>query len=79
MENALVNRYMRLLSPLKVEIKFALLEKLTESLKKDFYAKPIDRLALLDELAGSWSDMEDGIEEDILNARTTNVREINFE
>ena len=70
MENTVVNNFMRMIAPLGVEIKLDLLAKLSESLKAEYLAKPIDKESLLEELHGSWSNMDDHLEDEILQARS---------
>ncbi|MEM9887006.1 MAG: hypothetical protein AAF849_14020 [Bacteroidota bacterium] len=76
MENVLVNRYMRLLAPLTVDVKLALLSKISESLRKEYKA-PASKEILLEELSGAWKNTSPTLAQEIINARTTG-REISL-
>lgn len=79
MKNLIVTRYMRLLEPLTIDIKLELLSRLSASLKKNFVSSPTEKERLLEELSGSWSDVEDELIEDIRLARTTSEKDINLD
>lgn len=71
MEHLMVDRYMRLLAPLSSELKLALISKLLDSVKEDKAETTESRKrALLYELSGSWSDVDDSIIREIYEART---------
>jgi hypothetical protein len=79
MKNLIVTRYMRLLEPLTIDIKLELLSRLSASLKKNFVSSTKEKERLLEELSGSWSDVEDELIEDIRLARTTSEKDINLD
>ena len=79
MESLIVERYMRLIEPLPFEIKLELISKLFESLKTSVGRPQVNKDALLDELSGSWKDVDDSIVEDIYRSRTTSGKEINLD
>jgi hypothetical protein len=70
MENLIVDRYMRFIDPLPLEVKLELISRLFENLRTDFSKPSINKEKLLDELYGSWSDMDDSLVENILGGRT---------
>ena len=70
MENVFVSRLMRLISSLSIENKLEILSKLSENLKVDISAKEDKKENLLNELFGSWSDVDDDLSNEILQART---------
>lgn len=74
MEQTIVNRFMRLLSPLSLEVKLEILSKLSTQVKIDFKSKEKSKQDLLNEITGGWKDTEDSLVEDILKARTTNKK-----
>ncbi|MFK7969627.1 MAG: hypothetical protein AB8F95_04630 [Bacteroidia bacterium] len=57
MDNSIISKYSQLFDTLGLETKLELLSRLTASIQKGFNKKP--NPDLLDELAGSWSDVED--------------------
>ena len=79
MENLLVKRYMRLIEPLPFEIKLELISKIFENLKTKINPVEINKESLLNELYGSWEDINDSITEEILSSRTISEREINLD
>lgn len=56
---------MRLIEPLPFKIKLELVSKIFENLKTDIASKELDKEALLENLYGSWSDVDDSIIEEI--------------
>lgn len=68
MENIALNRLMRLLSPLSSELKLELISKISESLKFDLNRSKPEKEVLLEDLFGSWSDVEDNLAEGISKA-----------
>lgn len=81
MERLIVERYMKLIEPLGYEIKLALISRVVESLKETF-SKPEpepDKEKLLNELYGSWSDVDEGIIDEIYEARTISDQEIDLD
>lgn len=79
MENLTVEKYMRLIEPLAIEVKLELLTRLSESLKKTFKASPTKKEALLDEISGAWKSVDESIIEDILKARTISDKDLNLD
>lgn len=81
MENIVINRYMRLLEPLSIELKLELLTRLTESVKRSYQpVQPVvDKQKLLYDLAGSWSDIDDSVIDEIMKTRTISDQEINLD
>lgn len=79
MENIALNRLMRLLNPLSSELKLELITMISESLKFKLNKSKSEKEALLEELSGSWSDVEGHLAEDIINARSISDRDISFD
>lgn len=79
MGNIVLKRLMRLLNPLSSELKLELITKISESLKFELNKSKSGKEALLEELSGSWSDLEDDLAEDIINARSISDRDISFD
>lgn len=79
MENLIVERYMRLIEPLPFEIKLALISKIFENLKTNIGRPEVNKDELINELYGSWDDVDDSIIEDIYSRRTISEREINLD
>jgi len=79
MENVAVKRLMRLIDPLSIENKLDILLKLSENLKTDLTSKKNDKEDLLNDLFGVWSQTDDILLEDILQARTISNKDISFE
>lgn len=79
MDNALINRYMKIIEPLRFDLKLELLARLTESLQRAATKPETDKQSLLEELYGSWSDVDDEVLEDILKSRSTSNREIDLD
>ena len=79
MDNFIVNRYIRMFESLDVEVKLELLSKLSESIKSSFKKSNENKNDLLEELAGSWSDIDDGIVDEIYRSRTMSTREISLD
>ncbi len=71
MDNTIVNHYMKLIEPLAINLKLELLSRLSDSLKNNFVKQPEDKEELLEEFAGSWSDVEDDLLKDIYNSRSS--------
>lgn len=74
MEQTTVNRFMRLLSSLSLEIKLEILSKLSTQIKTDFKSKEKTKQDLLNEVAGAWQNSSDSLADDILKARTANKK-----
>lgn len=79
MENLLVDRYMKLIEPLSFKLKIELVSKIFENLKININEPELNKEKLLEELYGSWKDVDDSITEDILKYRTSSDREINLD
>lgn len=79
MENIALNRLMRLLNPLSSELKLELISKISESLKFELNRSKPEKEALLEDLFGSWSDVEGNLAEDIISARSISDRNISFD
>lgn len=79
MENILLNRYLRLIEPLSVDLKLALVSALTNNIRNSFDKKETNKKALFEELRGAWSTMESNIEKEIYDSRTVSDKEISFE
>lgn len=82
MENILINRYMRLLEPLTIDLKLELLARLSANLKKELGSKmssTINKEKLLDELFGAWKDVDENFMEDIIASRNVSNKSINLD
>ena len=79
MENLIVERYMRLIEPLPFEIKLQLISKIFENLKININRPEVNKDELINELYGSWDDVDDSIIEDIYSRRTISEKEINLD
>lgn len=79
MDNSIVNRYMKLIEPLAFNLKLELLSRLSRSLKSNLVKHPEDKEKLLDELAGSWSDVDDNLIKSIYDSRSSSDKEIDLD
>lgn len=81
MENIVVNRLMRLINSLSIELKLELLSRLSENVRKSFTSDSEEdsREKRLEELFGAWSGTDENLAENIMQSRTTSDREISFE
>ena len=79
MENLLVDRYMRLIEPLSFELKLELISKIFDNLKTNINKPEVSKDKLLEELYGSWKDVDDSVTENILKYRTISDKEINLD
>jgi len=79
MENLIIDRYWRLIEPLPFEIKLELVSKIFENIKTNINKPEVNKEELLDELYGSWEDVDDSVVEDILTLRTTSEKAINLD
>ena len=79
MDNTIVNRYMKLIEPLAINLKLELLSRLSQSLKSNFVKQPQDKEKLLEELSGSWSDVDDDVLKDIYKSRSSSDKEIGLD
>jgi hypothetical protein len=69
MEALIIDELMHLITPLTTELKLELLSKLSDNLKTEFKSNKTEKEILLEELYGSWSDVEDGLEVEIKESR----------
>jgi hypothetical protein len=69
MEALIIDKLMHLITPLTTELKSELLSKLSDNLKTEFKSNKTEKEILLEELYGSWSDVEDGLEVEIKESR----------
>jgi len=79
MENLIVDKYWRLIEPLPFEIKLELISKIFENIKTNINKPEVNKDELLDELYGSWEDVDDSVVEDILALRTISEKAINLD
>jgi len=79
MENLIVDKYWRLIEPLPFEIKLELISKIFENIKTNINKPEVNKDELLDELYGSWEDVDDSVVEDILALRTISKKAINLD
>ncbi|MCG8329687.1 MAG: hypothetical protein MI974_18475 [Chitinophagales bacterium] len=80
MENIMLSNYMKLFESLSIDSKLALLAAMTENVRKTLKkGDEKNKVKLLHELAGSWSDVDDdALIKDIYENRTLSDRAINF-
>ncbi len=64
-----VTSLMRLINSFSIEEKLEVLGKVSESIRLSYQTKEDTKDKLLDELFGSWSDVNDDLVDDILNRR----------
>lgn len=79
MDNIVVNSYLSIFDRLDLDSKLALLAGLTENIRASISAPKTDKTKLLYELAGSWSDVDEGIIDEIYISRTVSERDITFD
>jgi len=79
MEATVINKLMRLIDPLSVDLKLELLSKLSNSLKTDFKSNKTEKEVLFEELYGAWSDIDDDLEKEIMESRTISERVIDLD
>jgi len=80
MDNYIVARYMRMFKTLDLDIKLELLTRITENIKEGVKKKQsIDKVALLEKLSGSWSDVSDNLTDEIYSTRTLSNKNIQFD
>ncbi|MEM6317684.1 MAG: hypothetical protein AAF960_08440 [Bacteroidota bacterium] len=75
MKEILLDRYLKILEPLSVDFKLAIVSALTENIRESFSKKSKDKVSLFNELKGAWSDMSFDIENKIYNSRTISDKE----
>jgi len=64
---------------LPFEIKLELISKIFENIKTNINKPEVNKDELLDELYGSWEDVDDSVVEDILALRTISEKAINLD
>jgi hypothetical protein len=79
MEHAIINRLMRFMKPLSIELKLEIISRITESLKVDLDKKQSSKESLLEELFGAWRNSDQNLSSDIIASRTTSSRDVSFE
>lgn len=81
MENIAVNRLMRLINSLSIELKLELLSRLSENVRKGFTSdtEKDSREKKLEELFGAWRSTDDELAKNIIQSRTSSDREISFD
>jgi hypothetical protein len=79
MEALIINKLMRLITPLTTELKLELLSKISSDLKTNFKSNKTEKEVLLEELCGAWSDMDDNLEKEIMESRTISERVIDLD
>ena len=80
MENYIISRYLRLFEALSFEVKLELLSRLTESIHKGFKKPKKDKTALLNDLFGAWSDVDDEkMIKEIYKSRSISDKSISFD
>ena len=72
----MVNRFLRILAPLNIESKLEVLSKISEKLKFEHHRNENDKEKLMNELFGSWGDVDDNLSSIILNSRTISTKEV---
>lgn len=68
--NIEISEIMKYLSPLSIGSKLEIISRLTKELKSVIPKEEENKNQLLDELYGSWKDMDDGVIEEIISSRT---------
>ena len=81
MENIAISRLMEMINSLSLESKLEVLSKLSDSLKIDFNSNQSNssKEDLLEELFGAWESFPEGIDQEIIDLRSTSNREINID
>lgn len=79
MEKLLISRYIKLFEVLSLDIKLELLSRLTESIKKGIEQNKKSDRELINELSGSWKDVDDNIIDEIYSSRTVSSRTIDLD
>mgnify|MGYP000303657922 CR=1 FL=1 len=79
MDNSIISKYTQIFDSLGLETKLELLSKLTESIQKGFKKREDKKPDLLNELAGSWSDVDDDIIEEIYASRSSSSSDLNMD
>lgn len=79
MKEVVMNRYLKLFDLLDLESKLELLSKLTENINRTSKEPNQNKMALLEELSGVWSNMDDSLVKDIYTSRSTSNKIIDFD
>lgn len=74
MDNLLLSKYSKIFESLTLEIKLELLTRLTESIKNSLGNNELEKSALLEEVSGSWKDVDDDVINKILDSRGSSNR-----
>jgi hypothetical protein len=77
--NMEIREIMKLLHPLSVSGKLEIISRLTRELKSDIPTEKERKNKLLEELYGSWKDIDENIVGDIMSNRTISDKEVNFD
>jgi len=77
--NATINEIMRLIGSLNLNGKMEILFRLTKALRSNVQQEETKKAELVDELYGSWHDIEPSIIDEIVESRTSSDKEINFD
>ncbi|NJC28520.1 hypothetical protein GGR27_004045 [Lewinella antarctica] len=80
MDSIVVRNYISVIDRLDLDSKLALLSALTDSIKSSLMSKKANKSELLNELYGSWSDVdESNLIDDIYEGRSIPDRDISFD
>ncbi len=79
MKNTIASNYLRLLKPLRLEIKLEILSRLGESLRHDIESSPVNKESLLDNLFGAWADTADNLAYEILKDRSISKSDLSLD
>lgn len=74
MDNLILSKYSKIFESLTLEIKLELLTRLTESIKNSLGKNELEKSTLLEEVSGSWKDVDDDVINKILDSRGTSSR-----
>ncbi len=74
MDNLILSKYTKIFESLTLEIKLELLTRLTESIKNSLGNNELEKSTLLEEVSGSWKDVDDDVINKILDSRSTSSR-----
>jgi hypothetical protein len=77
--NMKIKDIMKLLHSLSVASKLEIISRLTEDIKTNLPVSKENKSQLLNELYGSWKDIEDDVIENIISSRTISDRDITLE
>lgn len=74
-----ISEIMKLIHPLSTNSKLEILSRLTNELKSNISSQEVNKKKLLNQLYGSWKNIDENLIEEILEARTTSEKEIDFD